>query len=232
MFGYLWMCLRLSDIDPICAKSNGHSLVFISLHFLASSGPLTLASLSPRSQFSFILHDRSISASTANPPYSVLSLCRPRTRPIHARPHSSLPPPRGFLPQRASHHDRGSLEVTGLGSEAPQEISYSNDTREDSSQSNCLLYLRPLLILQEYNPPRWQPATSLQRTVKASCLLIMWPNKSIPSCIPPILVQYAMRKSFWSTSSSRSRTLAILSFVYVSPDSHYSPSSQTFPNVP
>lgn len=86
MFGYLWMCLRLSDIDPICAKSNGHSLVFISLHFLASSGPLTLASLSPRSQFSFVLRDRSISASTANPPYSVLSLCRPRTRPIHARP--------------------------------------------------------------------------------------------------------------------------------------------------
>lgn len=62
-FDYLWFCLRLWDINNICAKSNLHSPGFISLDFLADLG-LTAPTLC---WFSSILCNRGISASTVNP---------------------------------------------------------------------------------------------------------------------------------------------------------------------
>ena len=93
MFDYLWACISLSDIHHICAKSNGHTLGFISLWLLCSIWPTDHGFTVPTlSWFSFILHDCSFSASTVNPLYSSCSLCRPQQKglptPNH---HTSLP---------------------------------------------------------------------------------------------------------------------------------------------
>lgn len=145
MFDYLWACISPSDIYHICAKSNGHTLGFISLWLLCSIWPtdrgftvphtllvflhlpwLVILSLHSESPLSFLF---TLQATAERPSYSK----SPQFTPISST--------WGFLPLRASHHDGASLEVTSIGSWDLSEISYK--TRDDSFQSNFLIYQRP-----------------------------------------------------------------------------------------
>ena len=115
-------------------------------------------------------------------------------RPAHFTP---IPAVWGFLSRRASHHDGASLEVNSLDSWDLSEM--SNKTRMTPSKLT-FSSIRDLHSPRNRTCPGGNQKTS-STNYPLHIAIIIWAKNSIPSYIPPILVQGPICKVWGPTSS-------------------------------